>query len=163
MKAVGAAFTGCVPVLLRDLVHVLELHRRPSRTLLVLTPAPVDILTSVIRCYNTMSRVISADVSEDLAAEIEEEQEEGESRSAVVRRLIRAGLDAEQGRETIPVTFLLIWIGTLLIAMQYAQADGLAGPLGIAFVLSGLLLSREDVRRRLSALRDRYTSDTSDE
>lgn len=45
-----------------------------------------------------MGEIISADVPDELAEQIDEAQGEGESRSATVRRLIRDGLE-EQGSE----------------------------------------------------------------
>lgn len=42
-----------------------------------------------------MSKVISTDVPNDLAEQIEDAREGDESRSAAVRRLVRLGLDAQ--------------------------------------------------------------------
>jgi hypothetical protein len=57
-----------------------------------------------------LPKVVSADVPTSLARQIEAEREEGESRSATVRRLIRAGLEAESG-PTVPRPIALGAIG----------------------------------------------------
>lgn len=43
-----------------------------------------------------MSTVISAEIPDSLEAQVREEQEDDESRSAAVRRTIRKGLDADE-------------------------------------------------------------------
>ena len=85
-----------------------------------------------------MSPVISTDVSEELAERVEEHQEEGESRSAVIRRLLRAGIDAEEAgkvREFDPV-----WTGMVTGGIVVA-ALGAGGDLGILYVGLGLLVA----------------------
>lgn len=79
-----------------------------------------------------MSKVISADVSDDLAERIEEEQEEGESRSATVRRLVRSGLDPQPaGISNLPNRRILIVAGVLLLLIATTPPDPLRLALGV--------------------------------
>lgn len=91
-----------------------------------------------------MSKVISADVSDDLAERIEEEQEEGESRSATVRRLVRSGLDPQPaGIRNLPTRRILIVVGILLILIGTTPPEPLRlalGATGIGLNVIGLLL-----------------------
>lgn len=91
-----------------------------------------------------MSKVISADVSDDLAERIEEEQEEGESRSATVRRLIRSGLAPQpSGIRNLPKRRVMILASVLLLLITTTPPTQLRLPLGIAAIglslLGGLL------------------------
>jgi hypothetical protein len=95
-----------------------------------------------------VSVTISTKVPEELAERIEEAKEEGENTSACVRRLIRAGLTATDN-PTGPVPVVLMWGGSVAIATQYASATGLIGPLGIAAMLAGYLLTYESVNDRV--------------
>jgi len=82
-----------------------------------------------------MSKVISTDVPDDLAERIEAEQEEGESRSATVRRLIRRGLDADQS--PIASTLAVIGAVTIGIAIEPVAPPELFVGIGVVlFVLS---------------------------
>lgn len=66
-----------------------------------------------------MSNIISTDVPEDLAERIEAAQEEGESRSACVRRLLRAGLNAQEpDYRTLPLLALMAGFGLILLAAE---------------------------------------------
>ena len=82
-----------------------------------------------------MSPVISTDVSEDLADRVEEHQEEGESRSAAIRRLLRAGIEAEEADRFPAAEFALVTSGIVVAAL------GAGGSLGIVWVGIGLLLA----------------------
>jgi hypothetical protein len=85
-----------------------------------------------------MSKVISADVSEDLAERIEEEQEEGESRSATVRRLVRSGLDPQpSGIGNLPNRRIMIVAGVLLLLIGATPPE----PLRLAFGIAGMSLN----------------------
>lgn len=85
-----------------------------------------------------MSKVISADVSDDLAERIEEEQEDGESRSATVRRLVRSGLDPQPSSiRSLPNRRILILAGVLLILIATTPPE----PLRLAFGVAGMSLS----------------------
>lgn len=95
-----------------------------------------------------MSVTISTKVPEELAERIEEEREEGENRSACVRRLIREGLTGSDSR-TGPVPIVLMWCGSVAVAAQYASATDPFGPLGIAAIVAGYLLSHETVNTRV--------------
>lgn len=92
-----------------------------------------------------MSKVISADVPDDLAERVEESREEGESRSAAVRRLVRTGLDADNSNAAVP-TIILTTFGavTLGIAIDpVAPPEFLVAVAGVAFAIAAFL-SRTD-------------------
>jgi hypothetical protein len=99
-----------------------------------------------------MSRTISAKVNDELLERIEEAREgeppDQESRSATIERLIRDGLNTSDTR-TDPLPVVLMWGGSVAIATQYASATGLIGPLGIAAMLAGYLLTYESVNDRV--------------
>lgn len=87
-----------------------------------------------------MSKVISADVSDDLAERIEAEQEDGESRSATVRRLVRRGLDHDRHPFVVPV--MMIGSLSIGIAVDPVAAPELFVALGLAiFLLAGAIQS----------------------
>lgn len=87
-----------------------------------------------------MSKVISADVSDDLAERIDAEQEDGESRSATVRRLVRRGLDADRH----PITTVLMMVGslTLGIAVNPVAPPELFVGIGIVLFLLAATIQR---------------------
>jgi hypothetical protein len=95
-----------------------------------------------------MSVTISTKVPEELAERIEEAREEGETRSATVRRLIRAGLETPDS-PTNPVPLVLMWGGSVAVAAQYASATDPFGPLGIAAIVAGYLLTYQSVNDRV--------------
>lgn len=105
-----------------------------------------------------MSRVISADVPEKVAEQIEEYQEDDESRSSAIRRLVRAGLDAETGQNDQPA-LVLIWLGSLFFVAAFADTTPSIGTLGAVTMVIGILLLRESVRNRIDRLYHRF-SDT---
>ena len=79
-----------------------------------------------------MSKVISADVPDDLADRVEDEQEEGESRSAAVRRLVRAGLESkEETGVSVPLPLYIAWIGTMVGAAGLLDASPTMGVAGV--------------------------------
>jgi hypothetical protein len=86
-----------------------------------------------------MSRVISTDVPNELADRIEEEQEDDESRSAAVRRLLRAGLDGECDGICFTTPAALTLPGWFLVAAAFADVTTTAGYLGLALVLLGVV------------------------
>jgi Arc/MetJ-type ribon-helix-helix transcriptional regulator len=97
-----------------------------------------------------MSRVISTDVPNDLAEEIEEAREEEESRSAAVRRLIRAGLDSEgSSLRDLPTRRMMILAGTLTIFVATSPPE----PIAIAIGAIGIVLSAAGGLLELAALR----------
>ena len=83
-----------------------------------------------------MSHIISTDVSDDLKDRIEEEQEEGESRSAAVRRLIRQGLDAE----SIGLPVMLIVLGAFMMggALTPEMNPAYMMLIGLSLLISGV-------------------------
>jgi hypothetical protein len=103
-----------------------------------------------------MSRTISAKVNDELLERIEEAREgeppDQETRSAAMTRLIRDGLDAQEEEDTPPTLLIMMWVGTLLIAMQYASATDPAGPVGLGLVALAILLDRDAVSARLKAV-----------
>ena len=87
-----------------------------------------------------MSNIISTDVSDDLKDRIEEEQEEGESRSAAVRRLIRQGL--EDDGIGLPYVLLLFGALTMGIAVTPNVEPAYLLIMGISLSVAGVLLDR---------------------
>jgi len=83
-----------------------------------------------------MSKTIAAEVSEDLFTEIEEYCEEGESRSAAIRRLIRTGIehankpdeDTDTGTDTDLGNDALLVFGVLLLATPLIGDPPLSAP-----------------------------------
>lgn len=107
---------------------------------------------------------VSAKVEKPLAERVDDYAGEHEmKRSAAIRDLLHSGLDVEQNPHTISTPILLLWLGSLFAATQYASASGLIGPLGILLLASGLLTTRDDVKDRIEAARARYTSYSKDE
>lgn len=96
-----------------------------------------------------MSRVISTDVPDDLADRIEEAREGEESRSACVRRLIRDGLDAEQGgfRE-LPTRRAMMAAGVILILISTSPPE----PLDIAIGAGAMVVASIGVLLELAHL-----------
>lgn len=101
-----------------------------------------------------MSPVISADVPEDMSDRIDEEQEEGESRSAVVRRLLRVGIDVSQSPAgvLVPWPAAVAFVGWLLVAATWVDAQPIVGVAGLVTVTFGILFSIP----RVQAWMDRY-------
>jgi len=83
-----------------------------------------------------MSNIISTDVPDDLKDRIEAEQEENESRSAVVRRLIRQGLDAE----SLGVPAMLIVLGAFMMggAVTPEMNPAYMMLIGVSLLISGV-------------------------
>lgn len=107
-----------------------------------------------------MSYTISAKVDDELLARIDDarrgEEPHRESRSACIKRLVLAGLDAEEAAEdaaeevnehTVTPPLMLMWAGSVAVAAQYADAAGLLGPAGLLAMLTGYLLTRESIER----------------
>ena len=87
-----------------------------------------------------MSKVISADVPNDLADRVEDEQEDGESRSAAVRRLVRAGLDSkEETADSVPLPLYIAWLGTLAGAAGLLDASPTIGVGGVVVFVAALV------------------------
>lgn len=63
-----------------------------------------------------MSTVISTGVTDEMDERIEALRDDGESKSAVVRRLIRDGLRAEETGERVPLRLVVAWLGSLIAA-----------------------------------------------
>lgn len=107
-------------------------------------------------------RPISSRVTDEDLERIEAARQGGEKRSATIRRLIRAGLDAEDDSISLSLPLALMWAGSVAVASQYANASGLLGPAGIAGVLIGFILTLDAVSDRLSDVRDWFQGDNSD-
>lgn len=87
-----------------------------------------------------MSKVISADVPNDLADRVEEEQEDGESRSAAVRRLVRAGLEQKENTGvSIPLTVYITWLGSIIAAAGLLESTPTMGYYGLAIFTGGII------------------------
>ena len=99
-----------------------------------------------------MSPVISANVSDDVAERIEEQREgkgdEKESRSAAVDRLIRTGLERQEGEGGVYVTHgaAIIFFGWLLAAGAFLDVEPRVGTLGLAVIGAGIVYSVADRR-----------------
>jgi len=97
-----------------------------------------------------MSKVISAEVPDELADEIDaartgEPPDYDESRSAAVKRLIRTGLDAEDN-SALYVGILLGWV---MFAGAFVEIDAILGYLGAALVLLLTLEAKYGLTERL--------------
>jgi len=87
-----------------------------------------------------MSKVISADVPDDLAERVEAEQEQGESRSAAVRRLVRAGLEQkEKTGHAVPLPIVIAWWGSIVAAAGLLDSTPTMGIAGLAIFAGGLI------------------------
>jgi hypothetical protein len=98
-------------------------------------------------------KVISAEVPEELNERIAEFQQEGESRSAAIRRLCRKGLDQGPGDEiyAVVVTFAVAWIGVAVLTNNYTA---LYVESGLFHLLAVLWVGLPEVRERVNNLRD---------
>jgi len=86
-----------------------------------------------------MSQIISTDVPNDLKDRIEDEQEDGESRSAAVRRLIRAGLDSKKETgDSVPLPLYIAWLGSILAAAGLLESTASMGMGGVGLFIGGL-------------------------
>lgn len=97
-----------------------------------------------------MTTTISAKVSEDLAQRIEDEREDGETRSHAIGRLIRTGLEANPTDTSLTLPIVLLWTGTLFLTAAYTDATGIIGPAGAVLTIAGLALTRDDVYNGLA-------------
>jgi hypothetical protein len=86
-----------------------------------------------------MTRTISAKLPEDLIEEIEEYQEDDESRSAAVRRLVRAGLEAEDEPDGIVMTYPVFasFLGWFAVVGGGMEANPQVMYAGLAVVVIG--------------------------
>lgn len=109
-----------------------------------------------------MSITISTKVPEELAERIEDAREEGENRSACVRRLVRAGLRDDTGERT-PLPTALMWIGSIFVTANYVSATGFTGPLGVALLVGGFLLTNESINDRVRTAYAEYTDSEDSE
>ena len=94
-----------------------------------------------------MGITIGADVPEELRDRIDAYREDGESRSAAVERLIRAGLEAESADPTVPVPALLVTTGALTLGIAIepvASPEFLVVVAGAAFA-AAILIPRVDL------------------
>lgn len=99
-----------------------------------------------------MDRTISVKMSDELAEQIEEYQEEDENRSQAVRRLVRAGLDAEQRADPQAIAAGLIMSGITVLVLSLGGSVGvLGGALGAAALVVGLI-GPSYIRRRAQDL-----------
>ena len=90
-----------------------------------------------------MSQIISTDVPDDLKDRIEAEQEEGESRSAAVRRLIRSGLKSEsETGHTVPLPIVIAWFGSLIAAAGLLDSTPTMGMGGLVIFIVALIYYR---------------------
>lgn len=95
-------------------------------------------------------------MSEELAEEIEERQEEGETRSECIRRYLRTGLDAEDQGPQITIGMYFIWMGSIFAAAAYVTAIPAAGHMGIVMMIGGYLANEDRLDRLRDAARERY-------
>lgn len=124
------------PAFLRACVHVSELHLFVFRGVLIPPHRAADLLSPSIPRYTTVTRTISAKLPEDLIEEIEEYQEEDESRSAAVRRLIRNGLEPPSQLTPIAMFQQLGWI---FISGAFFDVTPAGGYFGIAIIVLTVL------------------------
>jgi hypothetical protein len=88
-----------------------------------------------------MTETISSKMPTELIERIEEAQEEGESRSATVRRLVRDGIEAQGSPDGYTITrpTAISLIGWFVIFPAFGNVDQSIGYLGIALVIGGLI------------------------
>lgn len=87
-----------------------------------------------------MSPVISADVSEDMAEQVEELREEGESRSQAIKRLIRAGMKWEDANGFVVTPRALVAVfGAFLALPAYVDAEPSSGLAGLTIIAAALV------------------------
>lgn len=97
-------------------------------------------------------KVISAEVPEELNERIAEFQQEGESRSAAIRRLCRKGLDEGPGNGMYAVvaTFAVAWVGVAVLTDSYTA---LYVESGVFHLLAVLWVGLPEIRDRVNSLR----------
>jgi hypothetical protein len=93
-----------------------------------------------------VSVTISTKVPEELDDRIDAAREEGENTSACVRRLIRAGLEAEEtdGIRISNRAFVLQtvgWVGTIFAVGAFGSFERFFGFLGLAALAAVILVS----------------------
>jgi hypothetical protein len=89
-----------------------------------------------------MSETIGADVSPEFKQRIDAAREDGESRSACVRRLLRHGLEAERrdGLRHPRASLQIIGaIGGLIYILTYLLAPGFLGIVGGTYIVGTLV------------------------
>lgn len=104
-----------------------------------------------------MTRTISAKLPEDLIEEIEEYQEDDESRSAAVRRLVRAGLDAEDEPEGIAMSYPVFagFLGWFAVFAGGVEASPVVMYAGLAVVaISGVWALIQDQKYQIPSISD---------
>ena len=89
-----------------------------------------------------MSKVISAEVSDEMAEQIDAERDGDppdydESRSAAVKRLLRTALEDDRTGETVGPPFIVLLIGATFTAAAFADVGSTLGYLGIALIVLG--------------------------
>lgn len=101
-----------------------------------------------------MSNIISTDVPTDLAERIEDAREQNESRSAAVRRLIRAGLDADSGG----VGSRIATTAALVLIMGYPTAAAATGNTQLAVLFIALIAVLQIVAPQIESATARIRS-----
>lgn len=102
-----------------------------------------------------MSKVISAEVPDELADEIDatragEPPDYDESRSAAVKRLIRRGLRADEDSGTSGPIFVAQLLGWVLFAAAFVDVSPSLGYIGAAIVLATIIDQRLSLTDRLT-------------
>jgi hypothetical protein len=108
-----------------------------------------------------MSEIVSAEASDELADRIDGYRRPDESRSAAIRRLLEAGLEAED-RSPLAVTpaLALFWFGTLMFAASPAMSITISlGPItawqvGLVLIGAALLVGTERGQRAVERARE---------
>lgn len=96
---------------------------------------------------------LSTKVHTDTKEAVEAYRAEHEiSRSEAIRRLITNSLENEDRPDhTVSFATLLMWIGSILATAHYVEATGYAGPVGIALLAGGFVLTRRRVINAISS------------
>lgn len=100
-----------------------------------------------------MSKVISAEVPDEVAEEINEYRhgeppDYDESRSATVKRLLRRGLDADSNPRTTGPLFIIQLLGWIMFAGAFIDTQPVVGYAGAALVLATVLEQRYNITGR---------------
>lgn len=85
-----------------------------------------------------MTQTISAKLPKDLVDRIEEVQEEGESRSAAVRRLIRAGLDQRHSGIYLSRPAAIFMIGWYCVIGAFVEVKAVMGYFGLFLFVAAI-------------------------
>jgi hypothetical protein len=83
-----------------------------------------------------MCPTLGADVPQDLLDRVDAEREEGESRSAATRRLVRDALDRDRAADRRPAAYLSFAAGLAYIVLSMFGPESALDPLFGIFIIA---------------------------